>query len=157
MRVPPPYARMIAMKAEEGSRSSTIVSAAFQMGLAAYSRQRLYDVERDNALQETAAADFAAKVEIVTDEALMATFPVCYPAEVEVVAAGKTVRKRITAAVGDPSRPLDDARLKDKAERVLRQIDPALPAATLVAIGLAGFNDRSGCERIAAAMAAAME
>ena len=35
VRVPPPYARMIAMKAEAGVRSSTIVSAAFQMGLAA--------------------------------------------------------------------------------------------------------------------------
>ena len=87
----------------------------------------------------------------------MATFPVCFPAEVEVVAPRKTVRKRVTAAVGDPSRPLDDARLKDKAERVLRQIDPSLPAATLVSIGLAGFNDRGACERLTAAMAAAIE
>jgi 2-methylcitrate dehydratase PrpD len=157
VRVPPPYARMIATKAEAGSRSSTIVSAAFQMGLAACQRRRLYDVERDNATQETDAVEFAAKVEIVPDEVLSATFPVCYPAEVEVVIGGRTTRKRITAAQGDPSRPLDDARLKDKAERVLRQLDTSLPAASLVAIGLAGLNDRAACERLSAAMAAAME
>jgi 2-methylcitrate dehydratase PrpD len=157
VRVPPPYARMIAMKAQPGSRASTIVSAAFQMGLAARRHQRLYDIDRDRAGEEEAATEFAAKVEIVPDEALSDTFPVCYPAEVEVVAGGRTKRKRVTAAIGDPSRPLDDARLKEKAERVLRQIDPALPAATLVAIGLTGFNDRAACERLSAAMAAAME
>ena len=43
VRVPPPYARMIATKPEAGSRSSTIVSAAYQLGLAACCRARLYD------------------------------------------------------------------------------------------------------------------
>jgi len=139
---------MIGMKAEAGSRSSTIVSAAFQMGLAAHRRERLYDIERKDALQEAAAAKFSEKVEIIADDSLLETFPACFPAEVEVAAAGKTLRKRITATLGDPARPLDDAQLKAKAERVLRWIVGAPPAASLVDLGLAGLEDKAACRRL---------
>ncbi len=147
VRVPPPYSRMIAMKPEAGVRSSTIVSAAFQMGLAAYRRERLYDVERDNAMSETAALAFAGKVEIVPDESLLEFFPATFPAEVEVSAGGRTLRKRVTAAYGDPGRTLDDAKLKYKAERILGE-----PSAQAISIGLGGLESQSGCKALADAM-----
>jgi 2-methylcitrate dehydratase PrpD len=149
VRVPPPYARMIAMKAEAGSRSSTIVSAAFQMGLAAYRRERLYDIARDDVLPDAAVEAFVAKVEITADEALLETFPACFPAEVEVTATGQVLRQRVTAALGDPDRPLDDAQLLQKAERVLSRMEGAPAAENLVALGLAGLQDRAACQRIA--------
>ncbi|MGH6768959.1 MAG: MmgE/PrpD family protein [Xanthobacteraceae bacterium] len=151
VRVPPPYARMIATKAEAGARASTIVGAAFQMGLAVHARERLYDIERAGALNEAAAA-FAGKVEIVPDEALLALFPANFPAEVEVDAGGKTVRKRITAALGDPSRPLDDAQLADKAQRVLAHMPGAPGAADVIATGLAGLDGNDECNRLAQTM-----
>ena len=117
--MPPPYARMIAMKPEAGARASTIVSVAFQIGLAAYHRERLYDIERADAMAETKALALAGKVEIVADESLLEFFPANFPAEVEVTADGKTLRKRVTAATGDPGRQLDDAALADKAKRIL--------------------------------------
>jgi 2-methylcitrate dehydratase PrpD len=149
VRVPPPYARMIAMKAEAGSRSSTYVSAAFQMGLAAYRRERLYDIERDGVMRDAAVTAFAAKVEITADEALLEYFPACFPAEIEVTAAGQVLRKRVTAARGDPERPLDDAQLMDKAVRVSQQMGGAFPAAALVEQGLAGLQDRAACKALA--------
>ena len=109
--MPPPYARMIAMKAEAGARASTILSVAFQIGLAAYHRERLYDIERADAMAETKALALAGKVEIVADESLLEFFPANFPAEVEVTAGGKTLRKRVTAAAGDPGRQIDDAAL----------------------------------------------
>lgn len=152
VRVPPPYARMIGMKAEPGSRSSTIVSAAFQMGLAAYRRERLYDIERANATQDADALNFASKVEIAADKSLLDAFPACYPAEIEVVAGGKTLRKRVTAALGDPARPLDDAQLKDKAERVLQWMPGAPAAGPIVDLGLAGLKDKAACKLLADTM-----
>ena len=152
VRVPPPYSRMIAMKAEAGVRASTIVSAAYQIGLAAYRRERLYDIERANAMEETAALAFAGKVEIVADEALLEIFPAYFPAEVEVDAGGQTLRKRVTAAYGDPGRPLDDAALMDKAQRVLAHMPGAPDAAGIVAIGLAGLDSADGCQRLADTM-----
>jgi 2-methylcitrate dehydratase PrpD len=147
VRVPPPYSRMIAMKAEAGARASTIVSAAFQMGLAAYRRERLYDIERADAMNEQAALAFASKVEIVADDTLLEFFPQTFPAEVDVTAGGKTHRKRITAAIGDPSRMLDDAALADKARRILGE-----DAARTVQIGLDGFQSDDACKALADAL-----
>jgi 2-methylcitrate dehydratase PrpD len=151
VRVPPPYARMIVTKAEAGARASTIVGAAYQMGLAAHARDRLYDIERSGALDEAAAA-FAGKVEIVPDEALLAFFPENFPAEVEIDAGGKIMCKRVTAALGDPSRPLGDAQLADKARRVLGFMPGAPAAADVIATGLAGLDSNAECNRLAQMM-----
>jgi 2-methylcitrate dehydratase PrpD len=145
VRVPPPYARMIATRPEAGARASTIVSAAFQMGLAVHRPDRLYDIERDGAMDETAALQFAQMVEITADESLLEFFPDSFPAEVEVMAGGQIRSKRITAAYGDPSRPLDDAKLRYKAERILGE-------TTTVQIGLAGLDSDAGCRALADAI-----
>jgi len=154
VRVPPPYARMIAMKPGLDSRSSTIVSAAFQMGLAAHRRERLYDIERAEALLEHDAMAFADKVDISADESLMEAFPASYPAEIDVTAGGKMLRRRVTAAYGDPTRPLDDAALLLKAERVWATplLHGRSRAKTVVALGLAALQNRESCKRLADAI-----
>jgi 2-methylcitrate dehydratase PrpD len=157
VRVPPPYARMIAMQADAGSRSSTIVSAAFQMGLAAHRRERLYDIERADTARETAALGLAGKVEIAADESLLEVFPASYPAEIEVTIGNETLRRRVNAAYGDPERPLDDAALLQKAERIWRMplMHGRSRVKTVVELGLASLNDRDACKRVADAMWAA--
>jgi 2-methylcitrate dehydratase PrpD len=157
VRVPPPYARMIAMQADAGSRSSTIVSAAFQMGLAAHRRERLYDIERADAARETATLEFAKKVEVAADESLLDVFPASYPAEIEVTAGDETLRKRVNAAYGDPERPLDDAALLHKAERIWRMplMHGRSRVKTVIELGLASLSDRDACKRVADAMWAA--
>ena len=147
VRVPPPYSRMISTKAEAGSRASTIVSAAFQMGLAVHRPERLYDIERAEAMAETAAFDFAEKVEIAADETLLEFFPACFPAEVEVVAGEQTIKKRVTAAYGDPARPLDDVKLQYKSERIL-----GAAGLRFIEIGLAGTDGDDGCQTLAETM-----
>jgi 2-methylcitrate dehydratase PrpD len=152
VRVPPPYARMIATKTEAGARSSSIVSAPYQIGLAVCRPERLYDIERADAMAEKAVLAFAAKVEIVPDETLLDAFPGHFPAEVEVTADGATRRKRIIAADGDAEKPLDDARLRDKAQRVLAQLSDTRSGADLIDLGLAGLQDEASCRKLADAM-----
>jgi len=150
VRVPPPYARMVSTKPETGSRSSTIVSAAYQLGLAAVQRERLYDIERASVFEDVLA--FAGKVTVVPDEELLADFPASFPAEIEVSAKGTLHRKRVTAALGDPSRPLDDAQLKDKANRVFAQAGATRAGSSVIELGLAGLQDRDACKALADAM-----
>ncbi|HLQ89538.1 MAG TPA: MmgE/PrpD family protein [Xanthobacteraceae bacterium] len=148
VRVPPAYARMISTKPEAGSRSSMIVSAAYQLGLAATRPDRLYDIERADVIAE--ALVFAGKVSVVPDENLLAGFPACFPAEIEVSAGDQTLRRRVTAALGDPSHPLDDDALKQKAERVFEQAGSAQSGSKLIALGLNGLNDRASCKAMVA-------
>jgi 2-methylcitrate dehydratase PrpD len=152
VRVPPPYARMVSTKPEAGSRSSTIVSAAYQLGLAACRRERLYDIERASAMQDADVLAFAGKVAVVPDEGLLSDFPASFPAEIEVSAKGTLHRKRVTAALGDPSRSLHDAQLKEKADRVFKQAGATRPGSRLVELGLAGLQDRDSCKALADAM-----
>jgi 2-methylcitrate dehydratase PrpD len=149
VRVPPPYSRMIATKPEAGARASTIVSAAYQIGLAACRPERLYDIERADAMTEAAALALAGKVEIVADDSLLELFPATFPAEVEVHTGGKTLRKRVTAAAGDPSRTLDDAALRQKASKVLSFLPGSPAAETIMTIGLAGFDSDAACRELA--------
>jgi 2-methylcitrate dehydratase PrpD len=154
VRVPPPYGRMISTKPEAGSRSSTIVSAGYQLGLAAFARARLYDVDRADAKLECAARAFADRVEIVADESLLEFFPTCFPAEVEVTIGGKPHRKRITVATGDPSRPLDDQALEQKVRHVFEQAGCPDSASDLIRVGLRRFDSKDACKALAAAMTA---
>jgi 2-methylcitrate dehydratase PrpD len=154
VRVPLPYVRMISTKPEASSRSSTIVSAGYQLGLAAFARPRLHDVERADAKLEPAAFAFANKVEIVADESLLEFFPASFPAEVEVIVAGKLHRKRITLATGDPARPLDDEAIEQKAQRVFEQAGCPESVSDLIRVGLHGFDSKDACKALAAAMTA---
>jgi 2-methylcitrate dehydratase PrpD len=156
VRVPPPYTRMIATKPEASSRSSTIVSAGYQLGLAAMARPRLYDIDRADAKLEPAALAFAGKVEIVADESLLEFFPACFPAEVEVIADSELYRTRITFSTGDPTRRLDDQALEQKAQRVFEQAGCPGSAPDLIRLGLHGFDNKDSCKALAGAMASAV-
>jgi 2-methylcitrate dehydratase PrpD len=143
---------MIAMKAAAGSRSSTLVSVAFQLGLAAERRPRLYDIERSDVTEDAVVQKFAQLVEVIPDENLLADFPASWPAEIEVDAGDQIFRRRVTAAAGDPSRPLDDAQLLQKARRVFAQLGEPAAAGRLVELGLKGLDDKDTCKKLADAM-----
>jgi 2-methylcitrate dehydratase PrpD len=126
VRVPSAYAGMIATRAEPGARQSTLVSVAYQIALAALAPERLYDVDRSTPRAEDAVVQFAAKVEVMPEPMLESFYPQHWPAEVEVEAGGKILKRRVVAAAGDPEHPFGRAAIDDKAHRVL---DPMLGVA----------------------------
>src|SRR5580704_17661502 len=116
VRVPPAYAAMIATKAQDGVRTTTLVSVARQLALLAADPTRLYDVDRGTAVTDAAVLALEGKVEIVADAGLTQYYPKAWPAEVEVATTdGKTLRERVIEAPGDPGRPLDDDAIEVKA------------------------------------------
>jgi 2-methylcitrate dehydratase PrpD len=151
VRVPPAYAAMVALKAQHQVRTTTLVSAARQLALLACAPARLYDVDRGAPVRDDVLR-FEAKVEIVADAALAQYYPRDWPAEVEVVGTdGSTRRERVIAAPGDPTRPLDDNALDDKAHRVLDPLTGSDGASRLIGIARDGFADQAGCRALAEA------
>ncbi len=152
VRVPPAYAAMVALKAQDQIRTTTLVSAARQLALLAYDPARLHDVDRGAAVADPAIRAFEAKVEIVAEPALTQYYPQHWPAEVEVVDTdGSTRRELVVAAPGDPDRPLGEDALDDKAHRLLDRLIGRDGAAKLIGIARGGFADEAGCRALAGA------
>jgi 2-methylcitrate dehydratase PrpD len=151
VRVPPAYAGMVALKAQDQVRTTTLVSAARQLALLACDPARLYDIDRAAPVSDDVRG-FEAKVEIVTDAALAQYYPHAWPAEVEAVGKdGSTRRELVIAAPGDPSRPLDDKALDGKAHGVLDRLIGRDDAARLISVARGGCADESGCGTLAGA------
>jgi 2-methylcitrate dehydratase PrpD len=152
VRVPPAYAVMVALKAQDQVRTTTLVSAARQLALLVFDPSRLYDVDRSAALTDPATLNFEAKVEIVADVALAQYYPHDWPAEVEVVGTdGSTRRELVIAAPGDPSRPLDQEALDEKAHCLLDRLIGRDGTARLIGTAQRGLKDESGCRALAGA------
>ncbi len=121
VRVPPPYARMIAHRAAPGNRSSTLVSAGYQIALALLHPEAACDVARSALPFGEDVAALMDRVSVTADAspALMAHFPARFPAAVTVTTANRLHERRIVESPGDPGRRLDDAALLGKIARVL--------------------------------------
>jgi len=153
VRVPPAYAGMISLKAQGGVRTSTFVSAAHQLALTAYAPERRYDIERTEPVTDPAITSLEAKVEIVADDALAQYYPRAWPAEVEVVTQGGTMRERVIEALGDPERPLGNKELDAKAHQVLDPLIGREAAGKLIEAGRRGLTAPAGCRALAGAFA----
>jgi 2-methylcitrate dehydratase PrpD len=152
VRVPPAYATMVALKAQDQVRTTTLVSAARQLALLAFDPTRLYDVDRGAPVTDPAILGLEAKVEIVADAALAHYYPLNWPAEVEVVSTdGSTRRELVVAAPGDPGRPLDQDALEHKAHQLLDRLIGRDGAAGLIGIAGRGLDSEAGCCALAGA------
>ena len=152
VRVPPAYATMVALKAQDQMRTTTLVSAARQLALLAFDPTRLYDVDRGQPVTDPAVLRFEAKVEIVADTALAQYYPLNWPAEVEVVSTdGSTRRELVIAAPGDPGRPLTQDALDHKAHQLLDRLIGRDGAAGLIDVAARGLASEAGCRAMAGA------
>lgn len=120
VRVPPAYAGMIGRSAVRGNRASTMVSVAYQIALAALRSEAMFDVARTDAPFDPEVMALAAKVRVGGDEALASEFPRRFPAAVVVRAGRRRYEREVIETTGDPTRPLEDAALAAKLQRVAR-------------------------------------
>ena len=149
VKVPPAYAGMIGTKAQDGVRTTTLVSAARQLALLACDPARLYDVDRAEAVTDPKIRELETKVAIAAEPELAQYYPAAWPAEVEVTSTdGRTRRERVIAAAGDPSRPLDDQALDEKAHRLLDRLIGRPRADALIRFARRGLADEAGCRAL---------
>ena len=155
VRVPPPYAPMIARQAVAGDRTSTLVNAAYQIALAALRPEALYDVGRADMPFDKGIVSLAGRVAVREDDSagLMAHFPTRFPATVVIRAAGRTYERRVVEATGDPGRPLDDEALKAKIERILANAGRRGIAEDLIELTGSALADAVAARTLAATLA----
>src|SRR6516164_824784 len=152
VKVPPAYAGMIATKAQDGVRTTTLVSAARQLALLACDPARLYDVDRGEAVSDPAIRALEAKIAIVAEPELAQYYPAAWPAEVEVRGIdGRTRRERVIAAPGDPTRRLDDEALDTKAHNLLDRLIGRPRVDELIGLTRRGLTDEAACGALAEA------
>jgi 2-methylcitrate dehydratase PrpD len=151
--VPPAYVGMLSTKVEPGSRQSTLVSVAHQIGLCALAPMQLFDVDRSAAAIDAAVTQLSAKVEVVPDKELEAFYPLHWPADVEVQTGGKAFRNRVIAAAGDPENPLSPSDLEEKGHRVLDPLVGAAEVEKWLILCRDAFKGSAECGRLAAAFA----
>lgn len=153
-RVPPLYARMISARPEAGHRSSGVVSAPFQLALAALRPNERWRLDRTGLLADPALLDFSSRVRVVGDERLAARFPQAWPAEIVVRTSGGELRRTVTVAAGDPARPLSDDDVASKAHRVLDPLVGPEAADLWVDTCRAALEDETACRRLPVAFMA---
>lgn len=155
VRVPPPYAAMISRKAVPGDRTSTLVSVAYQIALAAFRPDAMYDVGRAAMPFDEKIAALAGRIAVREDDSpeLIAHFPARFPAKVAVTAAGQTHERCVVEATGDPGRPLDDAALRSKIARVLDNLGRGEDAKTLFEIAGSALTDPVAARSLPSALA----
>ena len=125
VRVPKAYVGMIEGAGDSKNRATTFASVRFQMALALFHPNSLFDVARDKLPWDERMAAFVGKVKVEAADELAAHYPAHWPASVVVEAEGTSVTRTVIDALGDPASPLSEAALTDKAHRVL---DPMVGA-----------------------------
>ncbi len=139
--VPEAYRAMISTKAAPGNRTTSIVSAAYQLGLAAHAPDGLYDVARAEIASDGPVAAFAAKVSIAADEALAAHYPARWPARIEVELDSGSASEEVLDAPGDPGKRLDAEAVRHKFHRVVAPSLATPDADALYAAAQAAIED----------------
>ena len=125
VRVPKAYVGMIEGAGDSKNRATTFASVRFQMALALFHPNSLFDVARDKLPWDERMAAFVGKVKVEATDDLASHYPARWPASVVVDAEGTSVTKTVLDASGDPASPLSATALADKAHRVL---DPMIGA-----------------------------
>jgi 2-methylcitrate dehydratase PrpD len=112
--LPKDFVAMTANAPVAGNRVSSIVSAPYQMALAALHRRGLYDIARDPFPMNDAMAALMAKITVAGHAELDAHLPASWPASIEVTARGRTETTLMLDSAGDPAHPFgfDDVAAK---------------------------------------------
>ena len=103
--VPGDFVRMIDHGVEANNRLSSLTSAPYQLALAAFHRDGLFDVARETVHRSDDIVAFMAKVSIQGDEELDEHLPDHWPAALDVSVGGRSETTLVLDAPGDPSRP----------------------------------------------------
>jgi 2-methylcitrate dehydratase PrpD len=152
--VPEAYRMMISHQASAGNRSSSILSVAYQLGLAACEPDGLYDVARERVAADGPVVEFSKKVSIAADPALAAHYPARWPARIEVDTGSGSASEEVLDAPGDPGRPLDSAAVRDKFHRVSDRFLGAQAAEEWIAAAEAALENDGALEELAGLVSA---
>jgi 2-methylcitrate dehydratase PrpD len=111
----PPHRRMIDHGVKGGDRASYLTSVQYQMAVAALG------APLPSPATEPVQA-FMKKITVEPDETLLKAYPYSWPARVAVTAGSAHYERTVTDIPGDPARPFDRARVREKFMRFVAPV-----------------------------------
>ena len=150
--VPPAYSAMISGRQVTASRTQRIVSAAYNLALAAYRRDDLIDVMRPDHSADERISALMARVAIVEDQELLRFYPQRWPARVTAnLTDGREVSALVIDARGDPARSLDSVAVTKKFHLLVAPLLDRRNADEIVAACLSATENDSALAKLCTA------
>jgi 2-methylcitrate dehydratase PrpD len=107
--VPPPHLKMIDHGVKVGDRASHLTSLRYQMAVAALQPDAQLDIGQAPGAVSGKIQSFMALINVSGDEALLADYPLAWPARVAVMTrSGRQEERLVRHVPGDPARPLSE-------------------------------------------------
>jgi 2-methylcitrate dehydratase PrpD len=139
--VPPPYLRMIDHGVVAGDRSSHLTSVSYQMALAAFVPDALFDVKQAPERVSGEIGAFIAKVAVKADDDLLRHYPKSWPARLGVTTPMEKHEKLVIHVPGDPQRPFDEHQVAAKFARLTAPLIGERAADDLLRLSLAVLDE----------------
>lgn len=115
----PPHLKMIDHGVKAGDRASHLTSLPYQMAVAGLQPEAQLDVGQSPAALSDALRAFMARVKVSADDALLAEYPLAWPARVVVKTASGPHERLVRHVPGDPARPFAEADVMAKLRRLV--------------------------------------
>jgi 2-methylcitrate dehydratase PrpD len=110
----PPHLKMIGHGVAAGDRASHLTSLPYCMAVAAVAPELAFDVAASPASPPPAVRAFMDRITVEADERLLADYPRAWAARVSVEAAAGRHERQLAHVPGDPARPFDRSRVREK-------------------------------------------
>jgi 2-methylcitrate dehydratase PrpD len=124
--VPKQYSQMIDRPGLPDDRLGSITSLRYQLALAAFYEDDLFDIERKVLRKEEKVETFMQKVRVIPSDPLTAMYPKKWSGKVVLRAGGKSVEHEVLSPKGDSDEPMTWEDAEQKAKRIGRRFfDPA--------------------------------
>lgn len=120
--VPRQYSRMIDRAEFPDGRMPSIVSVQYQMALAAFYEDDLYDIQRKRLRDEERVRDFIRKVRVVPSSEFSNDYPERWPGKVAVTIHGETRERLVLAPSGAPDQPMAWKDVEEKLKGITRGV-----------------------------------
>jgi len=118
--VPQQYSQMIDRGDFPEDRLASITGIQYQLALAAFHEEDLFDTERKVLRDNDTVRDFMKKVRVAPSPPLTEMFPQTWPGKVSVKGAGKGFEHEVLSPRGDAAAPMTWADVEEKWKRAGR-------------------------------------
>ncbi len=119
--VPKQYSEMIGRPGFPEDRLGSITSVRYQLALAGFYEDDLYDIERKGLRNEEKVHAFMRKVRVTPSDPLTAIYPKKWPGKIVLRANGKSYEHEVLAPQGDSDQPMTWEGVEQKMKRISRQ------------------------------------
>jgi 2-methylcitrate dehydratase PrpD len=114
-----PHFKMINHGVKAGDRASFMTSLPYQMAIVLLQPDAQFALSAPSVALSPALQSLMSRITVVADDGLLAHYPAEWPARVSVVTSRGRQETLISHVPGDPARPMSQAGLKEKFDRLV--------------------------------------